>query len=262
MKSFFHRLIFPVMPVMIIINFRTGIEKIKSADHYFSTDIQPLYIVNDRAVNSRNAGSSGEINPNRKMAQKDPLEFSLTREEKVLLLKIARETLSQYIRQNQVAEVQEDTLPAALLTQTGAFITITDDEGNLRGCIGNMKSEKPLYKLVQGLVIASATRDRRFLPVTAADLSSAKIEISVLTPMKKIGSIDEIILGRHGIYLKKGSHSGTFLPKVADSTDWSVTEFLGHCARDKARIGWNGWKKADIFIYEALVFDEREYRKK
>jgi AMMECR1 domain-containing protein len=74
--------------------------------------------------------------------------------------------------------------------------------------------------------------------------------------MRKIGSIDEIELGKHGIYIKKGYNSGTFLPQVATETGWSKEEFLGHCARDKARIGWDGWKTAEVFVYEAYIFEE------
>jgi len=88
------------------------------------------------------------------------------------------------------------------------------------------------------------------------EFDDIEIEISVLTPMKKINSIDEIVLGKHGIYIRKGMSSGTFLPQVAAETGWTKEEFLGHCAKDKTGIGWNGWKDADIFIYEAIVFHE------
>jgi AMMECR1 domain-containing protein len=74
--------------------------------------------------------------------------------------------------------------------------------------------------------------------------------------MKKIKSIDEIELGKHGIYIKKGSRSGTFLPQVATETHWTKEEFLGHCAQDKALIGWDGWKDAEIYTFEDLVFGE------
>jgi hypothetical protein len=84
-----------------------------------------------------------------------------------------------------------------------------------------------------------------------------KIEISVLTPMRKIDSIDEFQLGKHGIYIRKGGRSGTFLPQVAQETGWTKEEFLGHCAQDKAGIGWDGWKDADLYVYEALVFGEK-----
>ena len=83
-----------------------------------------------------------------------------------------------------------------------------------------------------------------------------KIEISVLTPLKRINSPDEIILGKHGIYMKKGYNSGTFLPQVANSTGWTKEEFLGHCSRDKAGMGWDGWKTAELYTYEAIVFGE------
>ena len=106
------------------------------------------------------------------------------------------------------------------------------------------------------MAIASATEDSRFLPVTAKEIDKLEIEISVLSPMKKIFSVDEIVLGKHGIYIKKGYYSGTFLPQVATETGWSKEEFLGHCARDKAGLGWDGWKDADIFTYEACVFGE------
>ena len=106
------------------------------------------------------------------------------------------------------------------------------------------------------MAIASAIRDYRFNSVSISELDSIDIEISVLTPLKKISSVDEIELGKHGIYIKKGFSSGTFLPQVADETKWSKEEFLGHCSRDKAGIGWDGWKNAELFIYEAIIFRE------
>jgi uncharacterized protein (TIGR00296 family) len=94
--------------------------------------------------------------------------------------------------------------------------------------------------------------------VTPAEFKEIDIEISVLTPMRKISSIDEFQLGKHGIYMKKGFSSGTFLPQVATETGWTKEEFLGHCAQDKAHIGWNGWKDAELYVYEAYVFGEKE----
>jgi len=70
--------------------------------------------------------------------------------------------------------------------------------------------------------------------------------------------VDEIVLGRDGIYMIKGNRHGTFLPQVATETGWNKEEFLGHCARDKAGIGWEGWKTADLYIYQAVVFSEKE----
>ena len=76
--------------------------------------------------------------------------------------------------------------------------------------------------------------------------------------MRKISSVNEIELGRHGIYIRKGDRSGTFLPQVATETGWTKEEFLGHCARDKAGLGWDGWRDAEIYVYEANVFSEKE----
>jgi uncharacterized protein (TIGR00296 family) len=106
--------------------------------------------------------------------------------------------------------------------------------------------------------VASATEDNRFLPVTPDETGHIDVEISVLSPMKRVYSPDDIILGRHGIYIKKGMYSGTFLPQVATETGWSKEEFLGHCSRDKAGIGWDGWKDAELYTYEAFVFSEKE----
>jgi AmmeMemoRadiSam system protein A len=107
------------------------------------------------------------------------------------------------------------------------------------------------------MAVAAATQDYRFQPLTPDELAGIEIEISVLTPLQKIQSIDEIVLGRDGIYIKKGNRSGTFLPQVATETGWTKEEFLGHCAKDKAGLGWEGWKDADIFTYRAVVFSEK-----
>jgi hypothetical protein len=144
-----------------------------------------------------------------------------------------------------------------LKTPCGAFVTLKK-YGNLRGCIGRFDASEPLYQVVQEMAIASSTQDYRFSPVELKEIPELEIEISVLTPMRHISSIDEIELGKHGIYIKKGNRSGTFLPQVATETGWTKEEFLGHCAQDKAGIGWNEWKDAEVYVYEALVFGEEK----
>jgi AmmeMemoRadiSam system protein A len=108
------------------------------------------------------------------------------------------------------------------------------------------------------MAVAASTQDYRFSQVQPEEMKDIEIEISVLTPMKKISSVNEIKLGRDGIYIRKGSRAGTFLPQVAAETGWKLEDFLGHCARDKAGIGWDGWKDkdAEIFTYQAYVFSE------
>jgi AmmeMemoRadiSam system protein B/AmmeMemoRadiSam system protein A len=184
-------------------------------------------------------------------------DFSISITDKKELLKIARTTIEKQIRENKKPDLNSIGYSKTLMTPGGAFVTLKE-HGELRGCIGRFTSEEPLYKVIQEMAIASATQDTRFDPVTESEIVRLEIEISVLSPMKKINSIDEIVLGKHGIYIKKGWSSGTFLPQVATETGWNKEEFLGHCARDKAGIGWYGWKDAEIYIYSAEVFSEKE----
>lgn len=183
--------------------------------------------------------------------------FTLNEKDKGDLLSIARETIKQYLGARNILVVNTAAISENLKTNCGAFVTLHKNRA-LRGCIGSFSSHEPLYKVVQEMAIASSTKDYRFPAVAPKEVDRLNIEISVLTPMKKINSIDEIELGKHGIYIKKGDRGGTFLPQVAKETGWTKEEFLGHCAQDKAGLGWNGWKDADIYIYEALVFGEKD----
>ena len=192
-----------------------------------------------------------------KESTKKEESFNLTNEEKKTLLSYVRQTIHDYIISGTMPNLDKSMITQNLATPAGAFVTLKED-GKLRGCIGNFQPSQPLYETVQSMAIASATQDYRFNKVTPDELDKIEIEISVLTPMRKINSIDEIELGKDGIYIKKGSHAGTFLPQVATETGWSKEEFLGHCAQDKAFIGWDGWKTADIYVYQALVFSEEE----
>ena len=183
----------------------------------------------------------------------------LTDSEKKELLQIARNTIDTYLKDGRIPEVDEKSLSPGLKSKAGAFVTLKK-AGELRGCIGHFDADIPLYKIVQQMAVASSTQDYRFPAVTANELKSIDIEISVLTPMQKISDANKIRLGIDGVYIKKGSRAGTFLPQVATDTGWNLQEFLGHCARDKAGIGWDGWKDKDteIFVYQAFVFGEKE----
>jgi MEMO1 family protein len=180
-------------------------------------------------------------------------EFNLTETEKNILLDLAYNTINEYITNRKIISINDDKLTDALKTNCGAFVSLHKN-GSLRGCIGNFSSDTPLYKIIIEMAISASTQDPRFSPVSKSELNDLEIEISVLTPLKKINDISEIELGKHGIYIIKDYCSGTFLPQVAEQTGWSLEEFLGHCAEDKAGIGWNGWKEADIYTYEAIIF--------
>lgn len=183
--------------------------------------------------------------------------FSLSNSEKKQLLEVARHTIRSYLEEGGIPYLNPSQFSDNLQTPCGAFVTLNKN-GNLRGCIGRFMATEPLYKIVQQMAIAAAFQDARFQPVVEDELEDLEVEISVLTPLKRIKSIKEFELGKHGIYMAKGNRSGTFLPQVAEDTGWTAEEFLGHCARDKAGIGWDGWKDADLYTYEALVFSEKE----
>jgi AmmeMemoRadiSam system protein B/AmmeMemoRadiSam system protein A len=179
-------------------------------------------------------------------------EFRVTEEEKKELLRKAKSAIKHYLETGRRANPEPPLTSGIVNDEAGAFVSIYVNN-ELRGCIGNFAQGEKLNDLVQRVAV-SATRDRRFENLKKEDLNDMQLEISVLSPLKKIDSVDEIELGKHGIYIKKGMNSGTFLPQVAEKTNWSLKEFLGHCSRDKAGLGWEGWKNADIFTYEADIF--------
>ncbi|NOZ46333.1 MAG: AmmeMemoRadiSam system protein B [Chlorobi bacterium] len=217
---------------------------------YKNSGDNPVYGDHDRVV-GYNSIVVTEEDSNKDLGE----EFKLSKKDKNDLIKIARSTINEYVNKNKTLEIDTCNFSENLKMHVGAFVTLRE-EGNLRGCIGRFNPDIELYKVVQNMAIAAATQDYRFSPVEPKELSKIEIEISALSPLKKINSIDEIVLGKHGIYIVKNGKSGTFLPGVATSTGWTLEEFLGHCARDKAGLGWNGWKDADIYIYEATVFEE------
>lgn len=183
-------------------------------------------------------------------------EFSFTHVEKGQLFRIAINSISEKLEGRKVAS-SNDELSPKLMEPMGAFVTIRIN-GALRGCIGRFFSSEPLCEVVRASAVSSAFDDPRFSPLTKEEFSKAELEITVLGPLRKINDIREIVLGRHGIYIKKGMNSGTMLPQVATENNWTLEQFLGYTSRDKAGIGWEGWKNAEISIYEGVVLEESE----
>lgn len=176
--------------------------------------------------------------------------FDLTSEDRKMLKSIAYHTIKATLEDKKY---EPGKLSDVLLTKCGAFVSL-HKKGRLRGCIGHFGEDMPLYQVVEHMAKAAAFEDPRFYGVTMEELDDIDIEISVLTPMKRIQSIDEFELGKQGIFIRKGYHTGTFLPQVADEVSWTKEEFLGHCSQDKAGIGWDDWKTAELYTYEAIVF--------
>lgn len=183
--------------------------------------------------------------------------FSLSDKEKDMLLKIARGSIKNRLDHQSEQLCDTTALTDTLKMKCGAFVTLTE-AGQLRGCIGHFGSDTPLFRIVEEMAEAAAFEDPRFYPVQSGELNQIDIEISVLSPLKRIKDISEFDYGKQGIYISKGGRSGTFLPQVAQETNWTKEEFLGHCAQDKAGLSWNGWKDADLYTYEAVIFKEHK----
>ena len=182
-------------------------------------------------------------------------DFVLSDDDKKALKEIALQSIKDSLNGKRMAEANSKlyTLNSTLKQRCGAFVSL-HKHGRLRGCIGHFGEDYPLYEIVAEMARAAAFEDPRFMPVTRDELDDLDIEISVLTPMRRIQSLDEFELHRHGIYIKKGYRSGTFLPQVADEVNWTKEEFVGHCSQDKAGLGWDGWRDAELYVYEAIVF--------
>jgi AmmeMemoRadiSam system protein B/AmmeMemoRadiSam system protein A len=178
----------------------------------------------------------------------------LNPEEQATLLRIARETLQQYLT-DQTAPQYQVSEPA-LKQMNGAFVTLKEN-GELRGCIGQMRGRQELYRTVQQMAVAAATEDPRFEAVSKEDLAKLEIEISVLSPMERIQSADEIQVGRDGLYIIVGQYSGVLLPQVATEWGWDRDEFLRQVCM-KAGLPPDAWQRPDATLYRfsAQVFRE------
>lgn len=182
------------------------------------------------------------------------MKKQLSTHEQKSLLALARRTIQDFVKLGTIAVPPED-ITEGLKLQSGCFVTIHEN-GQLRGCIGNFISEKPLWQLVQEMAIAAATQDPRFYPMKQHDLNDFKLEISVLSPLEEIKSVDEIKVGTDGIYIVKGSYRGVLLPQVAVEYGWNLEQFLQHTCI-KAGLPENAWQQGStIYRFSAEIFKE------
>ncbi|MCG2706731.1 MAG: AmmeMemoRadiSam system protein B [Candidatus Omnitrophica bacterium] len=186
-------------------------------------------------------------------------ESMLNEKQKKRLLEIARGSIEHYLKTGKKLEVSE--ADPGLCKEMGAFVTL-HKQGQLRGCIGHLIGNKPLYLTVRDMAIESAVGDPRFTPVEENELKDIDIEISVLSPLQRIDSSDKIQLGMHGVLVRQGLRSGVFLPQVAIETGWSKEEFLSNLCAHKAGISPDAWKdtSTEIYIFTAELFSEKDYQ--
>lgn len=176
-------------------------------------------------------------------------------QQKKTLLKVARDTVEAVIRRHKITKPESDD--PELNAPCGCFVTLKNHD-QLRGCLGQFISDKPLIELVAQMSKASATSDPRFLadPITADELEKLDVEISVLSPLKRTDDPLSLKLGIDGIYIKRDHLSGCFLPQVATETGWSKEEFLSYCCAHKAGLAPDAWKdpETEVYLFTAEVF--------
>jgi len=179
--------------------------------------------------------------------------FELTYEERELLRESARRTLDHLLATGQRKPVPPRSLTPNLVRRAGVFVSL-HEAGELRGCIGHRVGQQPLADAVPELTLSAALDDPRFEPLRAAN-HPVEIEISVLTPLRRIRDASAFHLRRHGVFFSLQSHRSLLLPQVAEDRQWSVEEFLGALSR-KAGLGTQAWRnpKARLYVFEAQVF--------
>jgi AmmeMemoRadiSam system protein A len=173
------------------------------------------------------------------------------------LLTLARESIS-LVFDARKPELTPDTFHPDLRRPAGAFVTLTQNE-ELRGCIGSIEPVAPLYVAVSQSAINAAFRDPRFRPVRSEELPTLHVEISVMGPIEKVTDVEEILVGRDGLIIRRGGYAGLLLPQVATDYDWDRETFLQQTCY-KAGLPRNSWRETGTTIekFAAEVFGEKE----
>ena len=192
-----------------------------------------------------------------------PSSRAFSREDREQLLRLARQSLTEVVTNNKLPEVKTDGFPPKFAEVKGCFVTLTE-HGRLRGCIGHIQPQEPLYKAVMDNSLNAAKRDPRFQPVRPDELDQVEIEISVLTVPEPLAfSSPEDLLAklqpnRDGVVLRMGGLSATYLPQVWEQIP-DKTQFLDTLA-EKAGAAAGDWRApgTQVFTYRVEAFKESE----
>jgi len=175
------------------------------------------------------------------------------------LLRLARTTLTYVLEKKDLPTPEQLGIEVTPAMQQvfGAFVTLHEN-GELRGCIGEIVPSRPVYRAVMAQAVNAGLNDHRFPPVELPELEEIDFEISALTPAHRVASASEIVLGTHGIVLEKAGHAAVFLPQVAPEQGWDLETTLTHLAQ-KAGLPGDAWKEGASFeVFEAIVFGEKD----
>ncbi len=196
-------------------------------------------------------------------AEKDPEtdqsaspEGDLSLEDRIFLLGFARKVIETKFTDYDY-DIDTPSSPV-LKEKRGGFVTLKKN-GQLRGCIGYIEAIKPLIDTIAEMAESAAFNDYRFASLEAGELDDITIEISVLSPIRQITDPSEIIVGKHGIIITRGSHRGLLLPQVATEWKWDRDTFLSQTCV-KAGLDPGAWKKEGtrIEIFSAEIFSEEK----
>jgi hypothetical protein len=204
-----------------------------------------------------NTGKNPDDSPKEKaekeVQKKKDTDSRISDKDKTFLLKLAKETIECKVKGVKCPDYKITS--EVLKENRGAFVTIKK-RGDLRGCIGYIQAIKPLYQTVREMAEAAALNDPRFEPVTKEELKDLEIEISVLTPLKRITDVNQIQVGTHGILIRKGYYSGLLLPQVATENNWDRKTFLEQTCFKAGIYDKDCWKDKDteIYIFSADIF--------
>ena len=173
------------------------------------------------------------------------------------LLTLARESIAAAF-DGKRPDLKSDVFDKELRRRAGAFVTLTQSE-ELRGCIGSIEPVAPLYVAVSQSAISAAFRDPRFRPLRSEELPGIHVEISVMGPIERVVEIEEIVVGRDGLIVRRGGYAGLLLPQVATDYGWDREMFLQQTCY-KAGLPRNSWREAGTTIekFAAEVFGEKE----
>ena len=182
-------------------------------------------------------------------------DVTLGDDDKRELLRIARATLREFLSTGFMPPGAPHR--KSLLQPRGAFVTLHVG-GELRGCIGRVDPDTPLYLAVEQLAVSAATRDPRFDPLRIEELPETRVEISILSPLTD-GKPEDVEIGKHGVVITRGVRRGLLLPQVAVEHKLDRERFLDEtCA--KAGLPPGAWREpgTQLQIFTAEVFGEPE----
>lgn len=180
--------------------------------------------------------------------------MDLSTADQELLFRMARESIQACLKGK--SPVSPQTTFPAFSQPCGVFVTL-NRQGRLRGCIGYLEAVKPLLEAVQEMAVAAAFRDPRFPPLREEELADLELEISILSPMRQIKNIDEIQVGRDGLFLERGTSRGLLLPQVATQCGWDRLTFLRQTCC-KAGLPEDAWEDpaTRIYVFSADILHE------